>query len=122
DGDAADDDASALIAGADSQTDSSQLSAFTSDEIIEGPPKLRHRVRSWFTRTKDTLATGDPFLEEKTTTGQDDDADTSDERQAIASSGPRGGEESLSTSQVTQTAGEESIDYVQPWWKAGGIA
>jgi len=74
------------------------------------------------TRTKDTLATGDPFLEEKTTSGQDDDADTSDERQAIASSGPRGGEESLSTSQVTQTAGEESIDDVQPWWKAGGTA
>lgn len=120
-GASADDDAASLIAGADSKNDNSRLSAYSAEEIIEGPPKLSRRLRSWFTRDDETLAAGDPFLDEESTTGQEP-SETTSKRQAVASSDQNDNESSLSASRVSQTTATESIDDVKPWWEEGGAA
>jgi hypothetical protein len=116
-----DGDSSALVAGADNRLDNARLSAFSDEEIIEGRPKLRTRVRSLFSRD-DALTGGDPFLDDEKASGQQQPRSTAEDRQAIASSEGSLGEESLASFQTKPTDDKEPISDVRPWWETGDSA
>ena len=54
--------AAGLIAEAETTRTKSRLSAFTEDEIIEGPPRLLKRLRNRFRHQEDLVVTSDPFI------------------------------------------------------------
>lgn len=115
-GEQADDEGtSALITGVDKQQKTSRLSAFSDAEIIEGRPRLRHRVRSLFSREDEATTAGDPFLQEES---KRQSSEAAEDRKAIASS-EQGRVDDMLASFQNQEQEKEPITKVKPWWETG---